>query len=272
MKREIFPNKIRSSSGGFAVRFHYPGQMVTSERTEKRTWNAVDNITDFELFISVNQMETNIHRYKTRYDNCVQDWKSYDKFMIQRHIDNLGCKFPLYGNMYHGNVCMNEKDHKRAEISTSYLRGNSKPPCREIESVDYTINESVGPARFKTGPEGQYNYNYFTIILAIQKSYYRAIIQKKEVDFQTLIGYIGGYIGIFTGFAARIYKCIYIEMVSLVLHFLGLPIYRVTYNSKYLKYHTIALDYIRLTFTFNKDGYVLCVTAYITINTCVKRK
>ena len=30
---------------------------------------------------------------------------------------------------------------------------------------------------------------------------FKVILQKKEVDFQTLIGYVGGYIGIFTGFA-----------------------------------------------------------------------
>ena len=27
------------------------------------------------------------------------------------------------------------------------------------------------------------------------------IVQKKEINFQTLVGYVGGYIGIFTGFA-----------------------------------------------------------------------
>ena len=37
--------------------------------------------------------------------------------------------------------------------------------------------------------------------LRIPASQYKAIVQKKAVDFQSLIGYIGGYIGIFTGFA-----------------------------------------------------------------------
>ena len=40
--------------------------------------------------------------------------------------------------------------------------------------------------------------------------------QRKDVDLQTLIGYIGGYIGIFTGFAiAQIPDYMYVANMSL---------------------------------------------------------
>ena len=87
MKRNIFPNNIRSSDGGFVSRFHYPGQIVKSDRTDKREWEKRDDSTNFNMLFSLNGMGANIHRYKSRYDNCVQNWTGYDNIMIQNHIN-----------------------------------------------------------------------------------------------------------------------------------------------------------------------------------------
>ena len=44
-------------------------------------------------------------------------------------------------------------------------------------------------------------YNGFVVTLDFRKPNYQLTIYKQEVDFQSLVGYVGGYIGIFTGFA-----------------------------------------------------------------------
>ena len=105
----------------------------------------------------------------------------------------------MFGDEYNGSTCIGVSDHRKSIFYSSSLEGN-KPPCQEIDSVDYTTDEVIGPPKKKYG-HNEYISNYFELTLEIRKSYYKAVIQKREVDLQTLIGNIGGYIGIFTGFA-----------------------------------------------------------------------
>ena len=200
-KRDIFPNMMRPQQGGFVTLVHYPGQMIKSGRTEKKVWDKRDNLTDFKMAFSVKWMEANIHRYKSRSDNCIKSWTRYDNIMIQNHINKVGCKSPLFGSEYNGTVCMNKDDHKKARFRFSSIR-KLKPPCQEIASVDYTTADEVIDENEKNKKFlGKYLKSYVTMKLRIPASQYKAIVQKKAVDFQSLIGYIGGYIGIFTGFA-----------------------------------------------------------------------
>ena len=198
MKRNIFPNNIRSSEGGFVSRFHYPGQIVKSDRTDKREWEKRDNLTNFNMLFTLNAMGANIHRYKSRYDNCVQNWTGYDNLMIQNHINRIGCKSPLFGKEYNGTLCTNEIDHHNAYFKTNKLR-DTKPPCQEIDFVDYGVIEKTAPTKKKFN--GKNHENYVSMKFRIQNSHYTAVVQNRAVDFQSLIGYVGGYIGLFTGFA-----------------------------------------------------------------------
>ena len=42
--------------------------------------------------------------------------------------------------------------------------------------------------------------NWFSIVIRFLNPRFKLTVQKKEVDFQSLIGYVGGYIGLFMGF------------------------------------------------------------------------
>ena len=121
--------------------------------------------------------------------------------MIQNHINKVGCKSPLFGSEYNGTICMNKDDHKKARFRFSSTR-KLKPPCQEIASIDYTTADEVIDENEKNKKFlGKYLKSYVTMKLRIPASQYKAIVQKKAVDFQSLIGYIGGYLGLFTGFA-----------------------------------------------------------------------
>ena len=79
-------------------------------------------------------------------------------------------------------------------------------PCREIESLDYQIGDSVATFQstevletFLKFPRKDWN-NWFSIVIRFLNPRFKLTVQKKEVDFQSLIGYVGGYIGLFMGF------------------------------------------------------------------------
>ena len=74
------------------------------------------------------------------------------------------------------------------------------PPCRQIERIDIQYGESrdqwIPPAvKEKT------TNTWFTVGLDILKPHYHVTVYKKEVDLQSLVGYVGGYVGLFMGFA-----------------------------------------------------------------------
>ena len=88
-----------------------------------------------------------------------------------------------------------------------YLKRNHIRPCRKRESIDYQIGDSDASSystenlkQFLKFPKKHWN-NWFSIVFRILNPRFKLTIQKKEVDFQSLVGYVGGYIGLFMGFA-----------------------------------------------------------------------
>ena len=85
------------------------------------------------------------------------------------------------------------------------------PACREIDWIDYRMLESEGSEDI--------NYtNWFAVALHVMRMDFKIIIQKKEVDFQSLVGYIGGYVGLFMGFALAQLPEIAIDVLGLLKH------------------------------------------------------
>ena len=86
-------------------------------------------------------------------------------------------------------------------------------PCRSVESVGYKLGNTK-PTRAKFLQGGLVD-PWFSIVIRILNPRFKETIQHKAVDIETLIGYIGGYIGILTGFAliqipdiiAYLFKC-----------------------------------------------------------------
>ena len=83
---------------------------------------------------------------------------------------------------------------KQARI---HLNNNKRRPCRKVESVDIELGES----KSIDGSDTTNSDHWFCITIRILNHRFKDTIQQKEVDIQTLIGYIGGYIGILTGFS-----------------------------------------------------------------------
>ena len=215
MNRDIFPGKIRNPNGGFTLLFHYPNQVVWSYRTLMRGFPVRDNTSNFQMDVNINGMAALVHRYKPKIDNCVNDWKRYDNIILQNHIDDLGCKAAIYGKKYNGTICNTEVDNELAPFHFDN-QNNGIPPCRGIDDIEVTVSEKIkrdigtGGNKVKVAPVK----DWFQISLRVRNPGYQAIIQKKAVDMQSLIGYIGGYIGMFTGFAIAHTPTIFLDVLQ----------------------------------------------------------
>ena len=197
MNRDVFTDRIRNSNGGFAVLFHYPNQVLSSAQTVKRQWIVRDNITNHYMSFNLKGMDVNLQRYKKDEGNCIPDWKNYDNITLERHLSKTGCKTPDQSTNDTWTVCQNKEAMKKARI---HLNRIALRPCREVESIDYDMGESES-TRTGRNFHSKYCEHWIGFVLRILNPRFKVILQQKEVDLQTLIGYIGGYIGIFTGFA-----------------------------------------------------------------------
>ena len=217
MKRDIFPGKIRNPGGGFTLLFHYPNQVVWSYRTLMRGFPVRDNTSNFQMDVKINGMAAHVHRYKPKINNCITDWKNYDSIILQNHFDDLGCKAAFYGKKYNGTICITGAQNKLAPF---HFENENKgiPPCRGINNIEYTVSEEIrrdfgnNGVRVKVAPVK----DWFQISLKVRNPEYQAIIQKKAVDMQSLIGYIGGYIGMFTGFAIAQAPTVFLDISQIL--------------------------------------------------------
>lgn len=197
MRREIFSNLVRPRNRGFNVFFHYPNQILQSYSTIMDQWQRTDNAsTSYWMEFNVRRMEAFQHRYKPDRKNCVQEWKIYDQVLLKEHSEYVGCKTPYHPKSLDYPICETKKDMLRANISLV----ERLPPCREIASIEPEYFDSIA-SQSSIKMQGKSWDNYFGIKFLLLSSRFKKTIAKEEVDFQSLIGYVGGYVGLIMGFA-----------------------------------------------------------------------
>ena len=198
--RSIFPNGIRPRYS-FSVLFHYPNQILDSLNTITRQWSPKTENENYWMDFNVLGMDVFHRRYIPNEDNCIQDWKNYDNLMVEKHISAIGCKAPYQKTIRDWPVCDSQDKMKKTllPIKTGYI-----PPCRTIEMIDYQFEPETDAATFgMTDLEvGGKNWTqWFSITYMFISDKFTVSINKKKMDFESLVGYIGGYVGLFAGFA-----------------------------------------------------------------------
>ena len=200
LDRKVFPNGIRPQFGTFSILFHYPNQILDSINTITRQWSPKTQDQNYWININIRGMNVFRRRYKAHLDNCIQDWKNYDIIMVEKHIAAIGCKAPYQKTMNDWPICDSQEKMKKTlyPIKTGYV-----PPCRTIEMIDYQQSETDAATLGVTYiPVGGKNWTqWFSITYMFINDKFTVSINKQKMDFESLVGYIGGYVGLFTGFA-----------------------------------------------------------------------
>ena len=218
MKRDIFPEKVRPQAGSFVALYHYPNQTFSAYHSILRQWSKRDNISNYWLSFNIKGMTAVSNRYKFNQNNCIPNWKNYDDIILKQHLDSVGCKTPDQPtNCTCWNICKTKEEMKRARFRFA-LESHALRPCREIDSLELEVGETEDETldlneMLKFSED--YWDNWWCIVIRVLSPRFKLIVQKKEVDFQALVGYVGGYIGILMGFAiAQIPEIIFVTIVG----------------------------------------------------------
>ena len=176
------------SSSGFSVNyvaFNYPGQMVKNTENYQPIWTNPSKPLEF-LYIKIGAVEI-LRRRNKNIDPCFADWMKFDEKVLRKHHDTVGCRPP-----YHQSdkpVCTTKTQLMESVYELNVIGNRYFPaPCEEMSNIVFAADEVP--------------YNTTTQQLRLQFFYpekIKIIQQIKSVDLHSLIGNIGGYIGLFLG-------------------------------------------------------------------------
>lgn len=193
----IFPGGIRPSYYKFGVKAHYPGQLIDS-KMNKYVWKEINLNTSkyVAMRFKIQKLEVMKHR-KTRNYNCNMKMEENDKMRIRNMFEDIGCKPPWYKENEFVPVCKNKEKIK------AFLKLNPTryvPPCQSIYKILETYHEL---GRIEDWKQEWLNevYSLFEVMLEFQDGTYMEIRQIRAYPMQALVGDIGGYLGLFLGFA-----------------------------------------------------------------------
>ena len=174
--------------------FSYPEQLLVSGGAVP-IWENPNETTAWHTF-SVRNMEILKQRYKGN-NQCEPNWKVFDRLMIEKHIKKTGCMPPYFSNISDFSLCDTRAKLKDSLFERMYQPHRYSPPCQSASRLD-----------FKYGVYPKEDGQSFTTIYT-QPTWYSLIIdypdkmkvitQVQAVDFQALVGYVGGYVGLFLG-------------------------------------------------------------------------
>ena len=185
MFNDTLKNAIRSSAV-VQVFFNHPNQFTRPRSGPIGVWQK--NANDFNNFETVQITSVDLlKRRNKRWDKCTSRWDSFDDLVLKSHIENVGCRAPYISEFINFPICKTQHGMRKSKYFGSSLQKHYlEDPCQEMPNVEF--QHSSLKVSIKA---------YYIVIAYPEKG--KIITQLQEVDAHSLIGNIGGYIGLFLG-------------------------------------------------------------------------
>jgi hypothetical protein len=200
-KDQVRPPKISTNNGfeGFGVTFHYPNQYTSAKHVDMWTWPDRDENASksYRMEFELKNIEILQKRNKWR-TPCIPGHPNIDRIWFKNYFQTMLCKPPYVYNISSVPPCSTKKDMKivSEDFHDYRLLGNglALPPCRTLEKIEFNYHE-------KDVKEEDNNDPYITISITFLDKTFRQLLNVRAFDAISLFGNIGGYVGIFVGYA-----------------------------------------------------------------------
>ena len=204
INNSIFPNGIRPSMEfKFVVFISYPQQVVRRQGYLKKDWAVrVNRLDNYEMQFGIRDVEV-IRRRNKRGSKCQGNWKNYDVNVLEKMLNNVGCR-PFYStSMKEYPPCSTSREMEinyytfALTMMESEIVEKLTPPCSEIQRLpakymELELKES-SPFEIDTGN------GWFHISAVFESDMFKEIKQVRDYDVEELIGNAGGYVGLIIG-------------------------------------------------------------------------
>ena len=193
----IFPNSTRPGYYEFGVKVHYPGQLLRHQM-QKYVWKERGSNSSRYLTMrfKIQKLEVIKHR-ETGKQPCNYNWMNDDEIMMLEKIERIGCTPSFLQIKTDFPVCNTQKQLKMFNI---FNKSHYDPPCKSIQKILYSYEEYDILEDWTEEWLNEVN-NIFEVMLEFTDATYMEIEQVRDYGLQDVVGDIGGYLGLFLGFA-----------------------------------------------------------------------
>ena len=165
---------------------HYSGQFLLAPNDP--SWMTIESGGE-NLNIWIEHVELLRSRNSAR-RTCIAPKRdvSYDSMVANKHLDNEGCRLPYLKPYKKYQLCNTQEKMNSAKYSFNKIRKRYLPiACERFSRLSFMSQNSNSDS------------NTTWAFSITYPDYAEVITQSKEVDIHTLIGNIGGYVGLFLG-------------------------------------------------------------------------
>ena len=137
---------------------------------------------------------------------CKEDWLNDDNQIIDQLISKVGCRLPGWNTTLNIPVCDSQDDFAALQvplISTVDMKflKNYIQPCRQIFTVISTSSIKRPTLEDLKNKDWENNDTFTMLNIHFKSVGYKELINVRAFNEESLIGNLGGYIGMFLGFA-----------------------------------------------------------------------
>ena len=209
IRTKIFRNNMRPSkyiynvqdgtADGFMVLFHYPKQILNGKVKGKKNWpiREINDSKNYVMEFNLQNIEVVNNRKKGR-TRCRNFPFDQDIGELQKIVDMAGCVSPFM-KINNKNMSMCKTKEEMDDAYNAFLEYDANRDdyvedicCRYLTKfdLDYWEYELIKD-----------DADYFNITINYIDSKYREVREIKAFNIYALFGNIGGYVGIFIGYA-----------------------------------------------------------------------
>ena len=182
------------------VFFHLPNQILLSAQTLSKACLTRAINVEHTVDYTITYLEVLKRRDKSS-DPCMPDLKNYDRTILDGRRDKIGCRAPYQNTTSDLPLCTTKQKLSEAIDDMAYMATNAAhlvQPCVSIGDIRYSRNEYDFEAKRPYNGFGWKGPEWAWLGLNLPHKI-KVVTQVKDVDFQTVIGNAGGYVGLFLG-------------------------------------------------------------------------
>ena len=198
----VFPNS-NTNTEGFIVLFHYPGQLLNGRYKTKKSWpdRGANDSKSYNMIFLLQNIEVINRRNKWK-RKCEPFPFDENERIVKNMLNASGCIPPYVQTRKEFPICTTQEQMKNSYASlirsshdnVDIEEKEEGSPCRHMGRIDYDYWEAGPHQDTETTP-------YFNVTLLFVDPKYREVKEVKAFGLLSMFGNIGGYIGIFIGYA-----------------------------------------------------------------------
>ena len=204
-RKEIMRDTKKHDGMRYYINMNYPGQFLLTPGPMSLSYIGNDNksttlwINDIEILKSRNS--------RNRKCTPIDDIGSFDDMVLEKHIGINGCRAPYMKPFKGYPLCDTEEKMTNCIYSYRIARKNYyASACQRLSKIRFGKQYINQDPKYTDGIPPT---DIFAVGIIYSSEYARIITQSKEVDIHSLVGNIGGYVGLFLGNIFPFIQCVY---------------------------------------------------------------